>query len=388
VGPDFSPGHVEQDMAKRMFVTLGITALLVAALGFVKVRQIQTAIAQSASFQPPPDAVTTIVAQEERWPASLNAIGTVAAVQGVTVSADLPGIVDRIAFESGSTVKAGDALVQLDTRQEQAQLAAAEAQRDLTRLNYERMQALIGDDAVSRAEYDRAAAEYKQAGARIGEIRAVIERKTIRAPFSGVLGIRQVNLGQYLAGGDPVVPLQALNPIYVNFGVPQQDATGLRPGRRVRVTAADAGGVELTGRVTAVNAVVDETTRNVQIQATLANPAHKLRPGMFVQTQLLLGTAQTVTALPASAISYAPYGDTVFVVTDLKGPDGQTYRGVRQQVVKVGGARGDQVAVLSGLKPGDEVVTSGVFKLRNGSAVTVNNTVQPANSPAPKPEDS
>jgi membrane fusion protein, multidrug efflux system len=375
-------------MAKRLFVTLGITALLVAALGFVKFRQIQTAIAQSASFQPPPDAVTTIVAHEERWPASLNAIGTVAAVQGVTVSADLPGIVDRIAFESGSTVKARDVLVQLDTRQEQAQLAAAEAQRDLTRLNYERMQALIGDDAVSRAEYDRAAAEYKQAEARIGEIRATIERKTIRAPFSGLLGIRQVNLGQYLAGGDPVVPLQSLNPIYVNFGVPQQEAAALRPGRRVHVAATDAGGVESTGRVTAVNAVVDETTRNVQIQATLANPEYRLRPGMFVQTQLLLGTTQTVTALPASAISYAPYGDSVFVVTALKAPDGRTYRGVRQQVVKVGAARGDQVAVLSGLKSGDEVVTSGVFKLRNGSAVTVNNTVQPSNSPAPKPEDS
>jgi membrane fusion protein, multidrug efflux system len=373
-------------MAKRMFITLGITALIIAALGFVKFRQIQTAIAESASFQPPPDAVTTIVAQEERWPASLNAIGTVAAVQGVTVSADLPGIVERIAFDSGSAIRQGDILVELDTQQEQAQLAAAEAQRDLTRLNYERMQALIGDDAVSRAEYDRAAAEHKQAEARIGEIRATIERKMIRAPFTGILGIRQVNLGQYLAGGDPVVPLQALNPIYVNFGVPQQDAAALRPGRRIRVSAADGG--ELTGRVTAVNAVVDETTRNVQIQATLANPDYKLRPGMFVQTQLLLGTSQTVMALPASAISYAPYGDSVFVVADLKDPNGRAYRGVRQQVVKLGAARGDQVAVLSGIKPGEEVVTSGGFKLRNGAAVTVNNKVQPSNSPAPKPEDS
>jgi membrane fusion protein, multidrug efflux system len=285
-------------------------------------------------------------------------------------------------------VTAGAVLVQLDTRQEQAQLAAAEAQRDLTRLNYDRMQALIGEDAVSRAEYDRAAAEHKQAEARIGEIRAVIERKTIRAPFSGLLGIRQVNLGQYLAGGDPVVPLQSLNPIYVNFGVPQQAATTLGSGRRVRVTASDAGELDATGRVTAVNAVVDETTRNVQVQATLANPEYKLRPGMFVQTQLLLGTTQAVTALPASAISYAPYGNSVFVVTDLKTPEGRAYRGVRQHVVKLGEARGDQVAVLSGLKPGDEVVTSGVFKLRNGSAVTVNNTVQPSNSPAPKPEDS
>jgi membrane fusion protein (multidrug efflux system) len=375
-------------MVKRLILTLGIAALFIGALGFVKFRQIQTAIAQSASFQPPPDAVTTIVAREERWPAALNAIGTVAAVQGVTVSADLPGIVDRIAFESGRTVKTGDILVQLDVRQEQAQLAAAEAQRDLAKLNFERMTSLIDQDAVSRAEYDRAAAEHKQAEAKIGEIRATIERKTIRAPFTGLLGIRQVNLGQYLAGGDPVVPLQSLNPIYVNFGVPQQEAAALRPGRRVRVSAADAGGAELAGQVTAVNAVIDATTRNVQVQATLANPEYRLRPGMFVQTQLLLGTAQTVLPLPASAINYAPYGDSVFVVTDLRRPDGGTYRGVRQQVVKLGGARGDQIAIVSGIKPGEEIVTSGVFKLRNGAAVTVNNTVQPANSPAPRPEDS
>jgi len=375
-------------MAKRMILTLGITALFIGALGFVKFRQIQTAIAQSASFQPPPDAVTTIVAREERWPAALNAIGTVAAVQGVTVSADLPGIVDHIAFDSGRTVKTGDILVQLDVRQEQAQLAAAEAQRDLAKLNFERMTSLIDQDAVSRAEYDRAAAEHKQAEARIGEIRATIERKTIRAPFTGLLGIRQVNLGQYLAGGDPVVPLQSLNPIYVNFGVPQQEAAALRPGRRVRVSATDEGGVELSGQVTAVNAVIDATTRNVQVQATLANPEYRLRPGMFVQTQLLLGTTQTVLPLPASAINYAPYGDSVFVVTDLRRPDGGTYRGVRQQVVKLGGARGDQIAIVSGIKPGEEIVTSGVFKLRNGAAVTVNNTVQPSNSPAPKPEDS
>ena len=375
-------------MAKRLIVTLAITALIVAALGFVKFQQIQTAIAQAAAFAPPPDAVTTIVAGEERWPATLNAIGSVAAVQGVTVSADLPGIVDRIAFDSGKSVEQGDILVQLDTRQEKAQLAAAEAQHALTQLTFERMKALVQEDAVSRAEYDRAAAEQKQAEARIGEIRATIERKTLRAPFGGLLGIRQVNLGQYLAGGDPVVSLQSLNPIYVNFAVPQQDAGALRTGRAIRVTNSDGGGAEFAGRVTAINSVIDETTRNIQVQATLANPGHKLRPGMFVQTQLLVGTSRAVVALPASAISYAPYGDSVFVVTDLKDPNGRTYRGVRQQIVKLAGSRGDQVAVTSGIKPGEEVVTSGVFKLRNGAAVTVNNNVQPANSPAPTPEDS
>ena len=375
-------------MAKRMLVMLVLTATLVGALGFVKFRQIQTAIAEGAAFQPPPEAITTIVAEREEWPNTLGAIGTIAPVQGVTVAADLPGIVDRIAFDSGRRVAKGDVLVQLDMRQEQAQLAAAEAQRDLTRVNYERMTALVEDGAVSRAEYDRAAAEYKQADARIGEIQATIARKTIRAPFSGILGIRQVNLGQYLAGGDPVVPLQSLHPIYVNFGVPQQEARQVRVGRTVRVTAADLGGLELTGRVTAVNALVDESTRNVQVQATLPNPDGRLRPGMFVQTQLVLGGGQTVIALPASAVNYAPYGDSVFVVTDMTDGNGKTYRGVRQQVVTLGRSRGDQVAVLSGLQPGEEVATSGVFKLRNGAAVSVNNTVQPGNDPAPSPEDS
>ena len=375
-------------MAKRLAITLILTLLIIAGLGVVKFRQIQAAIAQSAAFQQPPDAVTTIVAQQEEWPATLSAIGSMAAVQGVTVAADLPGIVDRIAFDSGKFVRKGDVLVQLDTRQEQAQLTAAEAQRDLARVNFERMQALVEDGAVSRAEYDRAAAEYKQAEARIGEIQATIARKTIRAPFSGILGIRQVNLGQYLAGGDPIVPLQALDPIYVNFGVPQQDAAHIRPGRTVRVRAEDAAGVTFEGRVTAVNSVVDEATRNIQVQATLRNPKGALRPGMFVETQMTVGQSRSVITLPASAISYAPYGDSVFVVTDLKDQNGAAYRGVRQQVVKLGGARGDQIAVISGISPGEEVVTSGVFKLRNGSPVRVNNDVQPGNSPAPTPEDS
>jgi membrane fusion protein, multidrug efflux system len=304
------------------------------------------------------------------------------------VAADLPGIVDRIAFDSGRAVRQGDVLVQLDTRQEQAQLAAVEAERDLARLNFERMQGLVSEGAISRAEYDGAAAQQKSTEARVGEIRATIARKTIRAPFSGILGIRQVNLGQYLEGGNAIVPLQALSPIYVNFGVPQHHAHQVGIGRIVRVTADNLSGVEFTGRVTALDSVVDQTTRNVQIQATLANPRGTLRPGMFVQTEVMLGATRSVVTLPASAISYAPYGDSVFVVTDLKGENGQTYRGVRQQIVKVEGARGDQVAVISGVKPGDEVVTSGVFKLRNGAAVLVNNKVRPANNPKPKPEDS
>jgi len=375
-------------MAKRMIVMLLTTALIVGALGFVKFRQIQTAIGQAASFQPPPEAVTTIAAVEERWPETLTAIGTVAAVQGVTISADLPGTVDRIGFEAGQPVREGEVLALLDTRQEQAQLAAAEAQRELARLSFERMQGLLNENVVSRAEFDRAIADQRQGDARVGEIKATIERKTIRAPFGGILGIRRVNLGQYLSAGDALVTLQSLSPIYVNFGVPQQAMAQVRAGRTVRVTADNLAGSAFSGRITAIDSVVDESTRNIQAQATLANPDGRLRPGMFVQAEVAVGASATIVSLPASAISYAPYGNSVFVVSDLKDKDGKPYRGVRQQFVKLGAARGDQISITSGLKAGDEVVTSGVFKLRNGAAVIVNNKVRPANSATPKPENS
>ena len=375
-------------MVKRMILMLSVVAAIIAGLGFVKFRQIQTAIAEGASFQPPPEAVTTTVAALDDWPTTQSAIGTTAPVQGVTVSADLPGIVDRILFESGRAVREGEVLVELDTRQEKAQLAAAEAQRDLAQLNFKRMENLVEDGAIARADYDRAAAEQKQTEARAGEIRATIARKVIHAPFSGMLGIRQVHLGQYLSAGDPVVPLQSLDPIYVNFGVPQQEAGQLKAGRRVRLSADTLKDVMLTGRVTAVDSVVDATTRNVTVQATFANPNGLLRPGMFVQVEATAGNNRSLIALPASAISYAPYGDSVFVVSDMKDPAGKPYRGVRQQFVKLGAARGDLIAVTSGVKPGEEVVTSGVFKLRNGAAVMINNKVKPANSRSPKPEES
>jgi membrane fusion protein (multidrug efflux system) len=370
-----------------MISMLAVVTVVVAGLGMIKFRQIQAAVAQASSFQPPPEAVTTVVAQREAWPDTLQAIGSVAAVQGVTVAADLPGLVDRIAIDSGRMVREGEVLVQLDARQERAQLTAALAQLELDRLNLERARGLADEGIVSRADYDRASAEHKQAEARVGEIRAAIERKTIRAPFTGMLGIRQVNLGQYLAGGDPVVPLQSLDPIFVNFTVPQQEVGRLSVGGEVRVALESMKDRPFTGRITAVNSVVDEATRNVQVQATFANPQGKLRPGMFVETKVMLGGSQSVVTLPASAINYAPYGDSVFIVEQVKGPNGQSYRGARQQVVKLGGALGDQVAVLSGVDAGAEVVSSGVFKLRNGAAVHVENAVQPANDPAPKPED-
>jgi len=370
-----------------MIVMLTVTLVVLGGLGFVKFKQIQVAMAQGASFQPPPEAVTTIVAERAEWSGVLDSIGSMAAVQGVSVSADLPGTVERVSFESGQAVTAGAVLAVLDTRQEQAQLAALEAQRELARLTFERLEGLLKEKVISKAEFDRAAADLRQTDARVGEVRAVIQRKTIRAPFTGILGIRQVNLGQYLAGGDALVTLQSLDPIYVNFGVPQQAASQVSIGRAVRITTDDAAGATWTGKVTAIDAQVNESTRNVQIQATLSNPGGKLRPGMFVRTGLGLGSAQSVIALPASAINYAPYGDSVYVVAELKDEAGRTYKGVRQQFVKLGPARGDQIAVVSGVNPGDEVVTSGVFKLRNGAAIQINNTVKPGNNPAPKPEN-
>ncbi len=375
-------------MRKRMAIMLGAVVLFIATIGSVKFFQIRAAMAQGASFVPPPEAVTTIVAAQDDWETTLDAIGTVAAVHGVIVSADLPGIVDKISFKSGTEVRAGEILVQLDTRQEQAQLAAAEAQAELAHLNVERISGLRTKGITSQAEFDRASAEFKQADARLGEIRATIERKTIRAPFDGVLGIRQVNLGQYLTGGDPVVPLQALHPIYVNFSVPQQDVGEMSIGGIVHVALEDKSGVEATGKITAIDSIVDEATRNVQIQASFENKDARLRPGMFVEARVMLKEGSPVVSLPASAISYAPYGDSVFIVENLQGENGEAYRGVRQQFVKLGAARGDQIAILTGLGAGAEVVTSGVFKLRNGAAVLVNNEVQPNNDPAPDPEDS
>ena len=375
-------------MAKRMIIMLLLVGGFIAAIGSVKYVQIRTAMAQGAAFQPPPEAVTTITARRASWPATLDAIGNVTAVHGVTVSADLPGIVKHIAFDSGRSVRAGDVLVRLDISQEEAQLAAAQAQDELARLNLDRMRGLRAKGITSQAELDRMAAEQQQATARVGEISAAIEKKSIRAPFTGLAGLRKVNLGQYLNSGDPVVPLQSLDPIYVTFSVPQQDAGKMRRGARVDVSAEGLDGDAFVGEITAIDSVVDEATRNIQVQATLANPQQRLRPGMFVSVLVGLGGDASPITLPASAVSFAPFGDSVFVVEEMSDPAGKTYLGARQQFVTLGAARGDQVAVLAGVKEGEVVVSAGAFKLRNGAAVLVNNEVQPGNEAAPKPENS
>jgi membrane fusion protein, multidrug efflux system len=360
---------------------------IVLALGGIKFFQVRKAMQEHASFSLPPESVTSLVAKEEDWIPALKAVGSTAAVQGVTVSTDEPGIVHKINFESGQNVKEGDLLVQLEISQEQAQLRSAEAQMRLAGANLLRQQNLLKSRVSSQADYDTAQAEYDQAVAKVEEVKALINKKTIRAPFSGVLGIRAVNLGQYLQSGAQVAPLQSLDPIYVNFWLPQQYLGQIAAGQPVKVQADGLPNTSFDGKINAVDAVIDEATRNVRVQATLANPKGLLRPGMFVNTEVPLASTASHIVVPATAIQFAPYGDMVYIIEEMKGPDGKPYQGVRQQVVKVGESRGDRVAILSGVKAGEQVVTSGVFKLRPGVAVQVNNSIQPENSESPKPED-
>src|SRR6516164_3178570 len=298
----------------------GLFLAIVFGLGFIKFTQIQGFIklAKSGAFEPPPTAVTTEVAKQSEWQPTLEAVGSIAAVNGVTVSTDLAGIVRQIAFESGKKVHAGDLLVRLDTTQEEAQLHQAEAQRDWAQVTLKRDKDLVEKHAISQSDYDNAEASYRQAKASVDQYNAVIARKTLCAPFDGVAGIRQVNLGQYLKEGDMVVTLQSFDPIYVNFSLPQQDLSKLVVGQPIELHADAFEKETFTGKINAINSLVDQTTRNVQIQATLSNPDAKLRPGMFVRVSVLMNESKPVVAIPATAIHYAPYGDSIFIVSDLK----------------------------------------------------------------------
>ena len=375
-------------MTKRMIQMLAIVFAVIATLGFVKYRQISAAMAGGKSFSPPPEAVTTVIAGRSEWATTLDAVGSVAPVQGVTLCADLPGVITHITFVSGSHVNQGQVLVSLDTRQERAQLASAEARRELARQSLDRGRKLLVQNVIAQSEFDLLSAQAKQAEAAVQEAQAAIDRKTIRAPFAGIAGIRQVNLGEYVHSGDPIVPLQSMDAVYVNFSVPQQNLTALKVGSVVHAMADGGPSSSFSGRVTAIDPVVDNSTRNVQVQATFQNWRGLLRAGMYATVQVVVGAGDALVALPTSAINYAPYGNSVFILEDMKGPDGKTYRGVRQQFVKLGRSQGDQVSVLDGVQPGQEVATSGVFKLRPGAAVMVNNKSKPSNSPLPKPEDS
>ena len=363
--------------------------LLVVALGGYWFMQLQAKIAMYKKMGPPPSAVTSSVVKAQTWQPVLSVVGSMRAVNGVFVSTDLAGIVSEIAFDSGREVKKGDLLVRLDTQQEQAQLHSAQARRELARISLERQRDLIAKKAVAQSEYDAADSEFRQADAAVEEAQAMIARKTIIAPFDGLVGIRQVDLGQYLNVGAAIAPLQSLDPIYVEFSIPQENFTQVVPGKRIRVRADGIEGREFEGKITAIDSKVDEATRNVTIQATVQNPDRKLRPGMYVSVDVLLPEQTGVVAIPASSINYAPYGDSVFIVKDATtpGPDGKLGKEVIQQFVKLGSSRGDQVAVLSGVKPGDEVVTSGVFKLRSHAPVLINNSAKPGDDLNPNPPD-
>lgn len=374
---------------RRTFIlaTLGML-LFILLIGGFKAYQISQAIAAGKAFRMPPDTVTSLKVSEERSVPVLEAVGSLSSPQGVMLSADLPGIVTSISFESGSHATNGQILVQLDTRQEEAQLRTSRAKLELARQNLERAKDLSQKHVIAQAAFDEAKSLYDAAVAAVDETQATIGRKTIRAPFSGELGIRQVNAGQYLKSGDPIVQLESLDPIFANFALPQQNLGKLRIGQPVLLKADGIPDTVFEGTLTAINSAVDASTRNIQVQATVPNPSHILRSGMFAGIQVQLPEREGVIMVPATSVQYAPYGDSVFVIETMKDPAGKEYTGVREQTVTLGKTKGDQVAVLKGLKPGDEIATSGIFKLRQGGAVKVNNSVQPGNNPAPKPQDS
>lgn len=374
---------------KKKPIILAVLALLIliALLAGTKALQIGKMVDQGKAFVPPPETVTTASVSSESWETLLNAVGSLSAVQGLTVAAELPGKVTQIAFAAGATVRRGDLLLRQDTSTEEAQLPGAEAAVALTKANLDRAAQLLAQKFISGAEYDAAKAAHRQAQAQAAAIRATIAKKTIRAPFAGRLGVRLVNLGQHLREGDAIVSLQTLDPIFVDFSLPQQQLAQLRPGLPVRVSA-DVLPQPRGGTITALNPELDPATRSVRVQATLPNPGEELRPGMFVNIAVVLPARQQTLVIPATSVVYAPYSDSVFVVEEQKGADGGKGGLVlRQQFVHLGEKRGDFVAVLSGLKPGETVVSTGAFKLRNGQAVVVDNTLAPQFQLAPKPEN-
>jgi membrane fusion protein (multidrug efflux system) len=351
--------------------------------------QINRMIATGSQSAPPPETVTTAVVRSESWESLMTSVGSLEAVQGVMLTAELSGKVVRIAFEPGTKVKAGDLLLQQDVSSEEAQLRAAEATVALTKLELERSRKLLMKNAVAQAKYDSDDAQYKQAVAQIDGIRATIRKKTIRAPFAGSLGIRLVNLGQILNEGEPIVSLQTIDPIFVNFSLPQQQLAQVKQGLKVRVTADALPGQTIEGEITAISPEVDVATRNIRIQATVANSQERLRPGMFVNVAVVLPSREEVLVIPTTAVLYAPYGDTVFVVHEKETKKGvQPAEVVQQKIVQLGEKRGDFVALVSGLNKGETVVSTGVFKLRNDQAVVVDNALAPVFKLAPQPDDS
>lgn len=372
-------------MGKKMvLMLLAMVVLVGGVVGFKIYMGVMIGRAMAAQ-KPPPVTVSAAPAREASWALTLHTVGSFAPVQGVTLNAELDGVVTAIAFESGAPVRAGDLLLRQDTSTEEAQLTSAEARMELARLSLDRARQLRAHATNSEADLDAATAAFRQAGGEVAAIKATIAKKTIRAPFAGRLGIRQANLGQLLRAGSAIVALETEDPIYLDFTLPQQNARQVAVGHRVRATTDAYPGTAFEGEITAVAPGIDAATRALQVQATFRNPDGRLRPGMFASVEVLLPEAARVIYVPLSSLVYNPYGDAVYVVED-QGRDetGQPNLVVRQQFVQTGVTRGDLVALVKGVSVGDRIVTTGQLKLRNGTRVVINNAVAVAASPAPQ----
>jgi len=342
---------------------------------------------KAMAFQPPPATVTAITAQKLAWQPELNSVGSLRAARGIDVASEIDGMVRAVRFKPGDEVAAGQVLVELNADSDVAELQALQAAADLAKTTLERDTQQLAIEAVSQATVDADAADLRSKRAQVDRQAALVAKKTIRAAFAGKVGISTVNPGQYVKAGEKLVTLQSLGALLVDFYVPQQALSRLSIGQRIEVTTDTYPGRTFTGRVTAVNPKVDPETRNVQVEATVANARHELLPGMYAAVAVRSGSIQEHLTVPQTAITYNPYGDTVFLIKEGTGKDGKPVLTVASTFVTLGDTRGDQVAVVKGIKEGDQVVTSGQLKLKNGSAVVINNTVEPSNEAAPKPDD-
>ena len=376
-------------MLKKILLAAAAVSLLVGVIIFIKLGQF-TAMGEAAQNKVlPPETVTAMSVESEQWEQKIVATATVTAVQGVEVSAEIGGRVKRIAFESGSVVNKGDVLIQLDTASEDAQLASAEATAALAKASLARVKKLNKQNLTSQDALETAEAKVKETVAQANNVRALIAKKTIQAPFSGRLGLRQVNLGQILSEGDAIVSLQTLDPIYVDFSVPQKELARLVPDLEVQVTVDAAPGHTFIGKIIATNPDVDLATRSVRVRAKIANPDEVLRAGMFAKATVIMPEKKTVLPVVVTAIAYATFGNSVFVIDEHTNEQtGETEKVLRQQFIRLGQARGDFIDVIDGLKPGETIVTTGVFKLRSGMKVIIDNTLAPEPSINPQPSNS
>jgi membrane fusion protein (multidrug efflux system) len=374
-------------MTKRMIIMLAIVGLLFGGLfgfkAFVGVK-IREGIAAKGI---PPEAVSTAKAQFTEWQGEFQAVGTLRAVRGADIAPEVPGVIIAIHFQSGQAVGAGAPLVQLNAESDLARLQSLAAAAELAQANYERDKKQLEIQAVSQAVVEADAATLKSARAQVAEQQALLNKKLVRAPFEGRLGIRAVDVGQYVNAGTKLVTLQALDPLYVDFYAPQKSLGKIALRQKMKLKTDAFPGQEFVGEVSSIDPKVDLATRNVQVRATVRNPKQSLLPGMFATVVLASGGPQRFLTLPQTAISYNPYGDTVFIVEERKGQDDKVSLVAQQKFVTTGETRGDQVAILSGIKEGDIVVTAGQIKLRSGFPVVVNNAIQPSNEPAPQPKD-